>query len=139
MNINKYSDLTCVLICKLKSLHIYWEAYYLLYFDANDLLKIWPTIFSSKCIILSRVNIVGHDSLYSYVFRRRLQAVSRLLQDILIKTNIFVLAIHLHNVFKTFSRHLPDVFKTSSKSVFKTSSRPLAKMSSRRFQDISSS
>ena len=45
MNINKYSDLTCLLVCKLKPLHIYWETYYLLYFEANNLLKIWPTIF----------------------------------------------------------------------------------------------
>ena len=48
MSINKYSDLTCLLICKLKSLHIYLETYNLLYFDANDLLKIWPTIFFFK-------------------------------------------------------------------------------------------
>ena len=46
MNINKYSDLTCLLIGK--SLHINWETYYLLYFDANDLLKVWPTIFFFK-------------------------------------------------------------------------------------------
>ena len=32
-----------------------------IYFDANDLLKIWPAIFPSKCVILGRVNIVGHD------------------------------------------------------------------------------
>ena len=58
---------------------------------------------------------------YLYVFRRRLQ-------DVLIKTNIFVLVIRLQDVFKTFSRRLQDVFKTSS--------RRLAKMSSRRFQDV---
>ena len=38
---------------------------------------------------------------------------SRRLQDVLAKTNIFVLAIPLQDVFKTFSRHLQDVFKTS--------------------------
>ena len=88
---------------------------------------------------------------YSYVFRRRLQ-------DVLIKTNIFVLSIRLQDVFKTFSRRLQDVFKTSCQDVFKTfsrrlqdvlqkrlqdifktSSRPLAKISSRCFQDLSSS
>ena len=69
---------------------------------------------------------------YSYVFRRRLQ-------DVLIKTNIFVLVICLQDVFKTFSRRLQDVFNTSSKNVFKTSSRHLQdvfKTSSRRLQDI---
>ena len=38
----------CLLICKLKSLHIYWETHHLLCFDANDLLKIWPSIFLFK-------------------------------------------------------------------------------------------
>ena len=82
--------------------------------------------------------------------------------DVLVKTNIFVLAIRLEDVFKTFSRCLQDVlqkrledifktscqdvFKTSWKTssrrfedVFKTSSRRLAKMSSRSFQNVLSS
>ena len=88
------------------------------------------------------------------VFRLRLQKTSsRRLQDVLIKTNIFVLAIRLQGVFKTFSRRLQDVFKTFSRrpqdifkifwrrlqDVFKTSSRPLEgvfKTSSRRLQDV---
>ena len=37
------------------------------------------------------------------------------IQDVLLKTKIFVLAIRLEDVFKTFSRCLQDVFKTSSK------------------------
>ena len=72
-------------------------------------------------------------------------------EDVLIKTNIFVLAIrlqdvfktssrrlaktssrHLQDVFKTFSRRLQDIFKTSCQDVFKTSSRRLQK----RLQDI---
>ena len=60
-------------------------------------------------------------------------------EDVLIKTNIFVLAIRLQDVFKTSSRRFQDVFKTSSRrfqDVFKTSSRRLAKTSSRRFQDV---
>ena len=76
-------------------------------------------------------------------------------EDVLIKTNIFVLAIRLQDVFKTscqdvfktFSRRLQDVlqkrlqdvFKTSSRhlqDVFKTSSRRLAKTSSRHLQDV---
>ena len=60
-------------------------------------------------------------------------------EDVLVKTNIFVLAIRLQDVFKTFSRRLQDVFKTSYKNVFQTSLRRLAKISSRRFQDVSSS
>ena len=101
-------------------------------------------------------------SLYLYVFRRRLQ-------DVLIKTSIFVLVICLQNIFKmasrrlgkTSSRHLQDVFKTFSRRLkdvlpvrlqdifktplrrfeddFKTSSRRLTKMSSRRFHDVLSS
>ena len=88
-----------------------------------------------------------------YVFRRRLQ-------DVLVKTNIFVLAICLQDVFKTSSRPLQGVFKTSSRrldqdeyvclsltsseDVFKTSSRRLGQdqyirlgyTSSRRLQDV---
>ena len=63
-------------------------------------------------------------------------------EDILVKTNIFALAIRLEDVFKTFSRRLEDVFKTSwrpPQDVFKTSSRRLEKTSSRHFQGVSSS
>ena len=44
-------------------------------------------------------------------------------EDVLVKTNIFVLAIRLQDVLKTFSRRLRHVFKTSSRrlqDVFKT-------------------
>ena len=53
-------------------------------------------------------------------------------EDVLIKTNIFVLVIRLQDVFK----RLQDVFKMSCKNVFKTSSRRLAKTSWRRFQSV---
>ena len=69
---------------------------------------------------------------YSYVFRRRLQ-------DVLIKTNIFVLVIRLQDVFKTFSRSLQEVFKTCSRRLVKTFSRLLQnlfKTSSRHFEDV---
>ena len=97
----------------------------------------------------------------------RLQKMSsRRLQDVLVKTNMFALALRLQKmssrrlgqdqyirldhtssrrlqeVLKTFWRRLQDIFKTSSRrpqNVFKTSSKPLAKISSRRFQDSSSS
>ena len=53
---------------------------------------------------------------------------SRRLQEVLVKANIFVLAISIHGVFKT-----------SCKNIFKTSSRRLKdvlKTSSRRLQDV---
>ena len=71
---------------------------------------------------------------FVFVFRRRLDQDEYVRlsltssEDVLVKTNIFVLAICLQDVFKTSSRHLQDVFKTSS--------RRLAKMSTRRFQDV---
>ena len=57
-------------------------------------------------------------------------------EDVLIKTNIFVLAIRLQDVFKTFSRRLQDVFKTSCQDVFKTFSRRLQDVLQKRLQDI---
>ena len=82
------------------------------------------------------------------VFRLRLQKTSpRRLQDFLIKTNISIFVIRLQDVFKTFSRYLQDIFKTSCQDifkmfsrrlqgVFKTSSRRLAKTFSRRLQNV---
>ena len=71
------------------------------------------------------------------VFRLRLRKTSsRRLQDVLVKTNIFVLAIRLQDVFKTFSRRLQDVFKTSCQDVFKTFSRRLQDVLQKRLQDI---
>ena len=80
---------------------------------------------------------------------------SRRLQDVLIKINIFVLAIrlqvvfktssrrlvktssrHLQDVSKTFWRGLQDIFKMSCPDILKTSSRLLAKTSSRHLQDV---
>ena len=89
---------------------------------------------------------------------RRLSSLSS--EDVLIKTNMFALALRLQKtswsrpiysswpyVFKTSSRRLAkmssrrfqDVFKTSCKNVFKTSSRRLQdvlKTSSKRLQDV---
>ena len=71
---------------------------------------------------------------FVFVFRRRLQ-------DVLIKTNMFALALRLQKT--SWSRPIysswPYVFKTSSRrfqDVLKTSSRRPAKMSSRRLQDV---
>ena len=89
---------------------------------------------------------------------RRLSSSSS--EDVLIKTNMFALALHLQKTSSrrlgqdqyirlgyTSSRRLQDVFKTSSRrlqdvlprclqDVFKTSSRRLAKTSSRHLQDV---
>ena len=46
-------------------------------------------------------------------------------EDVLVKTNIFVLSIRLQDVFKTFSRRLQDIFKTSSRRLANTSWRHL--------------
>ena len=62
---------------------------------------------------------------------------SKRLQDVLVKTNIFVLAIRLQDVFKTFSRRLEDVFQKRLQDILKTSLRRLEKISSRYFQDVS--
>ena len=66
---------------------------------------------------------------FVFVFRRRLQ-------DVLVKTNIFVLAIWLQDVFKTYLRRFQDVFKTSYQDVFKTFSRRLQNVLQKRLQDI---
>ena len=74
------------------------------------------------------------------VFRLRLQKTSsRPLQDVLIKTNIFVLNINLQDAFKTFSRRFQVVFKTSCKIFLKTSSRrvqDMFKTCSKYLQDV---
>ena len=68
---------------------------------------------------------------WSYI---RLQKMpSRHLQDVFIKTNIFVLVICLA---MTSSRRLQNIFNTSCKNVFKTSSGCLSKMSTRYLQGI---
>ena len=77
-----------------------------------------------------------HPSKHSSWWRR--------LQDVLIKTNMFTLALRLQ---KTSSRRLQDVLVKTNifvlairlQDVFKTSSRRLAKTSSRHLQDVSSS
>ena len=58
---------------------------------------------------------------------------------VLVKTNIFVLAIRLQDVSKTSSRRLQDVFKTSSKrlqDVLQKRVQDVLKTSSRRLQDL---
>ena len=65
------------------------------------------------------------------------------LQDVLVKTNIFVLAIDIFQIYSrrlvqnVFPRHLQNVFKSYSKNVFKTSSRGLQDVLERYLQDVS--
>ena len=72
---------------------------------------------------------------------------SRCLQDVLVKINIFVLAIRLQDVFKTSSirlakmlwRRFQDVLQKRLQDIFKTSSRRFEgvfKTSSRHLQDV---
>ena len=114
--------------------------------------RTWPnihllTIFAKYSILDIPSNILLDEDVLktSFVFRRRLQgvlikpnmfALALCLQDLLVKTNIFVLPIRLQDVFKTscknvfkkFWRCLQDFFKISSRrlqNAFKTSSRNL--------------
>ena len=79
---------------------------------------------------------------FVFVFRRRLQ-------DVLIKTNMFALALRLQKTSSrrlgqdqyirlgyTSSRRLQDVFKTSSRRLAKTSSRHLQDVLQRYLQDV---
>ena len=68
---------------------------------------------------------------WSYVFRRRLQ-------DVLIKTNILLLA-NPQAVFKMFSRRLQDFLQNRLRDIFKRSSRRFEdffETSSRHLQDV---
>ena len=79
---------------------------------------------------------------FVFIFRRRLDQDEYVRlslassEDVLVKTNIFVLAIRLQDVFKTFSKRLQDVFKTSCQDIFKTFSRRLQDVLQKRLQDI---
>ena len=73
----------------------------------------------------------GLDQVKSWMVIRLQKTSSRLLEDVLIKTRIFVLVIHLNDVFKTSSTYCINVLKTSTvhlQDVFTASSRRLAKM-----------
>ena len=71
------------------------------------------------------------------VFRLRFQKTySRCLQDVLIKTNIFVLVIGLQDIVKTSLRCLQEVLRKSLQDIFKTSCKNVFKKSSRCFEDV---
>ena len=82
------------------------------------------------------------EDAFVFVFRRRLQ-------DVFIKTNIFVLALRLQKTSSrclgqgqyirpghTSSRRLQNVFQTSCQGIFKRFSRPFQNVFQKRYQDI---
>ena len=122
----------------------------------------------SNLLAREKVRIFSKSAQQTFVLMKTsfVFVFQRCLQDVLIKTIMFALALRLQNtssrrlgqdwyiclghtssrrlqhIFKTSSRCLKDVFKTFLRplqDVFKTSSRRLANSSSRRFQGASSS
>ena len=82
-----------------------------------------------RLTLIIPVNIRYDEDIFRLYFQK---TSSRRIQDVLIKTNIFLLIIRLQVVLKTFARRLQEVFKASCKmssrhlkDVFKTSSRHL--------------
>ena len=80
---------------------------------------------------------------YIAIFPDTCPANIRLDEDVVVKTNIFVLAIRLQDVLP---RRLQDVLQKGQQDIFKTSSKCLQDVlknvfmtSSRRLQDVSSS
>ena len=80
---------------------------------------------------------------YIAIFPDTCPANIRLDEDVVVKTNIFVLAIRLQDVLP---RRLQDVLQKRHQDIFKTSSKRLQdvlknvfKTSSKRLQDVSSS
>ena len=85
-----------------------------------------------------RLQKTSSRRLQDVLIKTNMFALALRLQDVLVKTNIFVLAIRLQDVFKTFSRRLQDVLQKRLQGIFKTSSRRFedAKTSSWRLQNI---
>ena len=111
------------------------------FYFPSDFFLLPFTIFPSKHSSWWRRLEDVFKTSFVFVFRRRLdqdeyfrlsltssEESSRRLQDVLVKTNIFVLAIRLQDVFKTSSRRFEDVFKTSSRRLAKMSSRRIIKL-----------
>ena len=90
---------------------------------------------SSKEVFKTSSRRLDEDK-YILVNLRLRKTSSRCLQNILVKTNIFVLSILLQDVLQ---KRLQDVFKTFCQDVFKTSRKYVLKTSSRCFEDVSSS
>ena len=114
----------------------------------EDVLKTsWRFLSSWSSEDIFKAPSRGLDQVKSWMVIRLQKTSSRLLQDVLIKTRIFVLVIHLNgafknscqDVFKTSSTYCVNVFKTSSvhlQEVFTASSRCLPKMCWRHLQDV---
>ena len=97
----------------------------------EDVLKTsWRRLLSwSSEDVLIKINI--------FTLALRLQKTSsRRLQGLLVNTNIFVSAICLQNVFKTFSRCLQDASQKRLQDILKTYSRHLQGILPKIFQDV---
>ena len=80
---------------------------------------------------------------FVFAFRRRLDqdkyvclGLASSEEDVLVKTNIFVLDIRLQDVFKTFSRRLQGVLQKRLQDVLKTSSERLQDILKTSCQDV---
>ena len=101
----------------------------------SKILYLFPSKHSSWWRCLEEV--LTKTNIFLLIIRLQ-KTSSKLLQDVLVRTNIFVLSIRLQDVFKPFSRRLQDVFKTSCYNVFKRSCNNVFKTSSRRLAKTSS-
>ena len=99
----------------------------------SKILYLFPSKHSSWWRCLEEV--LTKTNIFLLIIRLQ-KTSSKLLQDVLVRTNIFVLSIRLQDVFKPFSRRLQDVFKTSCNNVFKTYSKCLLDVSQIRLEDI---
>ena len=87
--------------------------------ESRPIFLSWPYVFKTSSRPLQDVLPRRLQDIFSLVLR--LQNTSgRRRQDVLIMINIFVLAIHLQNVFKTSSIELQDVLQRCLQDVFKT-------------------
>ena len=86
-------------------------------------------VLKTSFVFVFRKHLVQDE----YIHLSHTSSEARRLQDVLFKTNIFVLAIRLQDVFKTFLRRLP---KMSSRRLAKTSSGRLQDLLQRYLQDV---
>ena len=99
------------------------------------LMKTFWRYLSSSC----SEDVLIKTNMFALALRLQKTSLRRLQKTssrVLVKTNIFVSAIRLQNVFKTFLRRLAKTSSRHLKDVFKTSSRHLAKTSSRHLHNV---
>ena len=112
-----------------------WQATFYRTLCKSDIFRI-RGIFSTLSNIYDG-ECYSESSQQTFVLMKR--NISLLIIRLQVKTNIFVLSIHLQDVFKTFSRRLAKTSSRRLQDIFKTSSRrfqDLFKTSSRRLQNV---